>query len=911
MTEKNKSYYGSPPAGGKSAIGYQEGHPGAMALGKIIQDFYAECRRILVQSISFTVKGGGDDPLGSSHAISEILVGAAGFEENIADSILGVGLGFGVGGIMKTFRMSPLLRVLRDHPVRVKGFAACTQAQRKDFLEKMYAYCESIGQGDMSARIAETWANVEKGAWGKATADAETVVSHFHQGEIDAFQVLKNQEELLRSEETFKSLAKDDPFTPSVGKGAQDTGSWVTEGGETKWVSAAGNEPPPTQLAGKKTVNEFFQEEIERLSPQIRQEVAENSRRQLLRERELKAKSMTEDLPDVGADKDLLDKFGLSPEQTMLDREQFLLKRLDELSTAGVRTKAQARIYRTTMDELSDLIGSQVPRKKVEPFLSINKSTDDFLEERIREIMKDGVRDKQTAKKLRDLKEMMVARLRDKRPVPAEKSASEPYSFGAPSSRWPMTENREWQLANQKLKQQIRSKFERLEGESDAAFEARFNKWFEAQEETMADIFTKRGPQAGTPYNASAEYNHRLTKLNQAMSTDSSPILDEVATSRIRKIIVGALWAALAAAAAAGTSWLISQPDDSPLKQIHPRPGYGIKDEDIPTPFKGDAYKKLTKSEKVLLSSGRYDLYYDKDGKPVLIGKGLTPNEDLGPLYRAKGAFWQEGLGEFEYDIAGRAHLVREEEDEGYLDSEDDDDFTMSRKGDRKKLYTSISKAMNLKKRVIADDMRRAQEWEVVDREVKRRKTKAADEEATMTLKVKHMQRLEQQIHDTEILDAGRYFGSRVGRAVFEIIDGKEQPFDKMFATMGRFVVTHLGEKASTLLIKTAEDLLMKYTPIGKLFEKMSSKIEKILEKAVETITGGALDFSSLLGGSSESIGGIVGIEMHKGGQISPEHLPSQNGLPGHMINISFPYPSSNNLKVTASISEAINRRLN
>jgi len=88
---------------------------------------------------------------------------------------------------------------------------------------------------------------------------------------------------------------------------------------------------------------------------------------------------------------------------------------------------------------------------------------------------------------------------------------------------------------------------------------------------------------------------------------------------------------------------------------------------------------------------------------------------------------------------------------------------------------------------------------------------------------------LEKQKEDTKFRERGQYLGGRVGRMLFEVLDGQKEPFTKAWQLSARFFVGILGESVFNIFGNVAMNFLDRITGFSKWTDKLGKALEKFL----------------------------------------------------------------------------------
>lgn len=141
----------------------------------------------------------------------------------------------------------------------------------------------------------------------------------------------------------------------------------------------------------------------------------------------------------------------------------------------------------------------------------------------------------------------------------------------------------------------------------------------------------------------------------------------------------------------------------------------------------------------------------------------------------------------------------------------------------------------------------------------------------------------EHQKVETTQRQAGQYLGGRVGRILFEILDGQKEPFGKAWHLIGAKFTSAFVAGVYGAFEKVGIDFIMKITGLEKMFDKIS--------KGLETLLGDwfGIDFS---GGADWCEAPGASVPFHQGkppGSMSPASQGASQSLKASVSDPSQP----------------------
>lgn len=133
----------------------------------------------------------------------------------------------------------------------------------------------------------------------------------------------------------------------------------------------------------------------------------------------------------------------------------------------------------------------------------------------------------------------------------------------------------------------------------------------------------------------------------------------------------------------------------------------------------------------------------------------------------------------------------------------------------------------------------------------------------------------------------GRMAGRLMGRAFWDIVQGRQGTFEALFKRGAQFAVTIIGEKVGEVFIRIGENALAKYIQGSEMLKKAGAWLEKGLQKGADFLIGGLAKVAKQLFKVLEKIPGIgpifgmVGAFMkHQGGMIAHHGMMvAHNGM--------------------------------
>jgi len=133
----------------------------------------------------------------------------------------------------------------------------------------------------------------------------------------------------------------------------------------------------------------------------------------------------------------------------------------------------------------------------------------------------------------------------------------------------------------------------------------------------------------------------------------------------------------------------------------------------------------------------------------------------------------------------------------------------------------------------------------------------------------------------------GRQFGRLMGRAFWDIIQGRQGTFEALFKRGAQFAVTIIGEKVGEIFVRVGENTLAKYIQGSELIKKAGSFLEKGLQKGADYLIDGLMKVAKQLFKMLEKIPGVgpfIGMVgsffKHQGGMIAHQGaMVAHNGM--------------------------------